>query len=189
MKKVQILTTHYGENATTPHSPAGPVVKIDGNFVTYIDWQKNEVAVDMTTTRKVCVAYDNDMLIETNQYGLAEVELPTWLEPTEWVARITEFKWLWGFGGKEFPESWQRDMIGFSSAEKYVFCKLLNQQSFRSEFRKSLRDQVVAWLQTPREERKWGRPLSQKQFRSLFTIYDQREAERIDKRLYSNRGW
>ena len=46
--------------------------------------------------------------------------------------------------------------------------KLLSVKNFRSDFRRSLRDQVISWLNTPVSERKYPFPLSFRQMGCLM---------------------
>jgi len=60
------------------------------------------------------------------------------------------------------PE-WEADIASFGFNERAARA-LLQTRSFRNEFRKNMRDQIVAWLETPASERKYKSPLSYRQW-------------------------
>ena len=62
--------------------------------------------------------------------------------------------------------SWEADIIGFGWCENAAR-QILAVRSFRSEFRQSMRDQLVAWLDTPSEDRKFRSPLSPRQWECI----------------------
>lgn len=158
------------ENAPTAGSPVGPYIP---------------GAVDMEETQLFCVSFDNDMLVLGPVYYVAEVELPEWLSAKEWASTHIKWKYTWGQGvKKEWPEAWQRGLLEFSSAETLACAKLLATKKFRSSFRESLRDQLVVWLETPAEERKFNSPFSPRQWACLMSHRVYRAAEQTDNRLY-----
>ena len=59
--------------------------------------------------------------------------------------------------------AWEADIEAFGY-NKNAAMTLLETRNFRNEFRQKLRDQIVQWLDTPREERKFQSPLSPKQW-------------------------
>jgi hypothetical protein len=151
--KHQILFTRKNnENATTALDPMAP-------------WAGQ---VDLTETGTFCASFDFDMLVTKNLYEVREVELPAWMSAEEWCRSYIEWKYVWASGvQRTWSESWQRGLARLSFADRYAACKLLGTKSFRSVFRKSLCDQIVAWLETAAESRKYASPLSDKQWSSI----------------------
>ena len=188
LKSHRILLCHQGENATTPHDPIAVVVKEEGNLVTYLRKGKEEVA-DLNKTVSRCIAYDFDMPTSVELYKVTNVILPEWLDPEEWLANTTQWKWLWGLRGmdSEWPEVWQRGLLRLSNTgQRLAAVELLKTKNFRSTFRKSLHDQIVAWLETPSDARRYSSPLSPRQWDVLV---DARTARRYDEGLYNAKGF
>lgn len=187
LKTHRILLAHQGENATTPHDPIAVVVKEEGNLVTYLHKGKEEVA-DLNQQVSRCIAYDFDMLTMIEKYNVTDVVLPEWLSPEEWLGNTTQWKWLWGLRkmDSEWSEGWQRGLLRLTTGQRLAAIELLQTKNFRSPFRKSLRDQIVAWLETPSAERRYSSPLSPRQWDS---IVDARTARRYDEGLYNAKGF
>ena len=75
---------------------------------------------------------------------------------------------------------------GISAAKWHHLSKILKVKTFRNEFRKKLRDQVVEWLETDPDERKFASPLSHKQMECL--IVRTWEYKQITQGLYRSRS-
>lgn len=142
--------------------------------------------VDLEKTRRVCASSDWDLLVDEPRYLLRDVELPDWLEPEEWIRRQVQFGFLWHATGvsKDTPETIQRFILGLTSAEKRLAAWKLLGSKLRSDFRKKLRDQVFAWLDTPVDERQFSSPLSPRQWEALLDPYTVREAKMRSNRIY-----
>jgi len=167
-----VLFKQLGENSTSSRDPIAP-------------WT-GQVSLDETTT--CCLSSDDDRLVSKALYEVREVTLPAWLSVEEWVNRTTHWKWVWGAGvNREWPEAWQRGLGMVRFSDRYWAAKLLATKSFRSEFRKSLRDQIVAWLETAPEARRYDSPLSDRQWDCLAR--NAWEAKRLESSLYYNRSW
>lgn len=171
----RVLFVKDGENWTTPASP----------LRAYNDADEHLLSVKDT----FCMSFDNDMPVQGNKYEVHEVVLPAFLSVEEWVADCIDWKYAWAAGvDPTWPEAWQRGIARLESmADKMACAKLLATKNFRSEFRKSLRDQLVAWLETPAEARKYGNPFSPRQWDKLVNVYVARDAERLSSDLYRNR--
>lgn len=183
----RILTQHQGENATTPHSPIAVALAVseDGRYVTH-----DKGVADLRKQVSRCIAWDFDMPTLIEEFGLTDVTLPEWLSPAEWLRNTATWKWLWGFGADgEWPESWQRGLLRLENVQRYAAIKLLKTKSFKSAFRQSLRDQIVAWLETPPEARTHRTPLSPKQWLSITGHGLDREARHRDIGLYNAKGF
>lgn len=186
----RILCAHLGENSTTPHDPVAVVLSEEGTTVTYLDSAGETRTASLTETVYRCLCSDDDRSVPVNRYTVADVVLPEWLSPAEWLADTTTWKWAWGSGvDTSWPEAWQRGLAGMSIACRMGAVKLLATKNFRSDFRRSLRDQIVAWLETPPETRKFASPLSPKQWDVVVDRHTALDAKRTDSHLYHRRGF
>lgn len=184
MVKHQILFVHEGINSGTAKTPRYVVTAVEGNTATLANGQ----TVDLTEQKTCCLYHDDDRPVNVDYYAVGEVELPEWLSAEEWLRDTTKWKYVWGFDvPKTWPEAWQRGVAGFGQADKLACVKLLNTKSFRSDFRRSLRDRLVEWLETPAGERRYDSPFSDRQWDCLVNRYVKREAEQISSALYRAR--
>lgn len=186
----RVLFKQTGENATTPMDPVHEVVSENGTVVTAHDWQGDVFTCDTREMVACCVSSDMDMLIDVPKYSVRDVVLPDWLSTREWLRNTTRWKWVWGLGAdSEWPESWQRGLASMTGTpERLVAIKLLTTKNFRSDFRRSMRDQVVAWLETPVDARKYANPLSARQNDAVGGTRLWLDVKRADNGLYWNRG-
>lgn len=169
----KILCKHTGEISYTPKDPVAV-------------YEEGSVDLEETTT---CIWSSDDWRhVSVNLWEVREITLPSWLSAGEWLASTTAWKWAWGCGADGLPETWQRALAygGFSCAERMACAKLLKTKSFRSEFRASLRCQLVAWIEHP-EDRKFNSPFSPRQWDKLINVHLEREAKYLDTALYRNR--
>lgn len=178
MVKHSVLCKKMGENATTAADP----IRV---------YNEAEDAKLLTVKETFCVSYDNDMLVQCLAYEVREVELPDWLPAAEWIANTTKWKFTWGFGvKKDAPENVQRFVASIEDqGARLAVVKLLETKKFKSEFRKSLRAQLDAYIATPAEERKFKSPFSPKQWDCLVDRYVAREASQLSSSLYYSRGY
>jgi hypothetical protein len=165
-----LFTRKHNENATTAMDAYAP-------------WSGQ---VDLNETGTFCASFDWDMLVTAKLYEVRDVELPSWLPAAEWCNATIDWKYTWGAGvDRAWSEAWQRGLKSLSFADRYAACKLLNTKKFRSEFRKSLRDQIVAWLETPAADRRYGNPLSPRQWAAISgPAY---ETKRAQEQIYRDR--
>ena len=117
----------------------------------------------LTKTRSCCLNWDNDMLVEINEYKVLDVTVIEGMDPKQ----IGSFYWLWsecGFVGIDpcaIPLDWQRKIQTLKDWQRIACLDLLKVKNFRSEFRKSLRTQLEAWLSganqydSPFSSRQW----------------------------------
>lgn len=169
----KILCKQTGEISYTPKSPVAVY---------------EEGSVDLNETTTCIWSSDDWRLVSVNLWEVKNVTLPSWLSPGEWLQNTTSWKWAWGCGADGLPETWQRSLAydNFDCAERLACAKLLKTKTFRSEFRASLRRQLVAWIEHP-EDRKFGSPFSPKQWDCLINGHLAREAKYLDGALYRNR--
>jgi len=175
-KVVRFLTRQTGENATTPQDP----VRV---------YNPETDAALLERECVCCIAWDNDGHCVVKEYGTVDFELPTWLDPEDWLYNTVAWKYTWGLGvEKTWPESWQRGLYSLPRDGKLLACvKLLKTKKFRSTFRQSLRDQLVAWLETPADQRCYDNPFSARQWAALVDVYTARAAKGTSESLYYTR--
>lgn len=169
----QILLKQTGEISYTPRDPVAL-------------YKEGMVDLGETTT---CILSSSDWRpVEVALWEVREVTLPSWLDPTEWLRNTTSWKWAWGCDADELPETWQRALAygNFNCAERLACAKLLKTKTFRSEFRASLRRQLVSWIEHP-EDREYDSPFSPRQWDCLINGRLAHEAKRLDEALYRNR--
>lgn len=172
MKTHQILCQHTGEQSCTAKDA---IAVFTGQ-------------VDLTETVTCILNSDDWRLVETSKWAVVEMSLPDWLEPEDWIRNRIQWKYLWGFGAEvSWPESWQRGLLHLGESHRYACIKLLKTQAFRSEFRKSMRDHLVAWLETPPDARQYGSPFSSRQWDCLLSNHDCRAAKRLGEEIYRSR--
>lgn len=168
-----LFSRKNNENITTRLDPVGEYVP---------------GTVDLEATGTFCRAPDDDGPVTGKLYSVEDVDLPEWLSANEWARNFVRWKFLWGHGADlEWPEAWQRGLLHLNSAEKTGCIKLLRTKKFRSEFRKSLYEQLVAWLETPADERKYSSPFSPKQWGTLINRWTALESKRVAESLYWKR--
>ena len=172
---VTFLTKQLGENSSTPRDP-----------VAVYDPDGAHADVDFEATGYYCYYWDDNRLVPKKKYGTMEMKLPAWLDPHEWLRNRTAWKWAWGCGcDKTWPEAWQR-FLAYDckdTARRLAAVKLFKTKKFRSDFRRSLREQLETWVATPKDERKFGSPFSMRQWECL-TRYERHEARCVDSSLY-----
>lgn len=170
MKTYKILFEHYGENSDTAKSPVAV-------------WDNQ---VDLSATRTCCTNWDDNSLVSVNRYQVLDVTLPNWLDANEWIRNALKWQWAWDLGvDASWPESWQRWFIGKASeAAKLAIIKLLKTKNFRSEFRQSLRDQFVQYVETPEEARQYNSPFSPRQWDKLIDKHTTLDARRMSNDIY-----
>ncbi len=162
MKTVKFLMRQSGEFVSTPRN-------IDSPFVGQ-DYDKTKMA---DTIRS-----NDDWRPEPKlMYAIEEIEIPEWMSPDD----FSEHNWTWykRIGGtEELGKSVYDKIIGIKNGTLRLACmKLLNTKKFRSSFRESLKNQLVAWIQDINP--KFKEPFSIKQQHSLCNEYTYQEARQI----------
>ena len=118
-------------------------------------------------------------------YEVIEIELPEWLTTEAYCAQYIRWGYLWGNGADpEWPEPWQRllSVLNNDHAARVACIDLLKVKKFRSEFRKSLRERLVTWLEDPEE--RYPSPFTPKQWDKLIQKWVVWKANRIRRRLW-----
>lgn len=177
MKTYTVLFQFTGENLGTAPSPK---------------WEFDPTRdADRLSEKKVfCQSFDDDRPVISRAYETREVTLPDWISISEWVRRYSEFTFLWAELGPteslEFPEVWQRGLLELGGTARSVVINLLRTQEFRSEFRKSLRDQFLKWAEeTAAGTAKYNDPFSRRQWEILKKYPVRWNSERLYWRLQS----
>ncbi len=164
----EVLYERLGENSDTAPDPIAL-------------W---EGQVDLATTKGYCLYYDDDRLVQCQQYEVLEVLLPEWLPVEEWISDRVSWKYTWGMGvDPSWPESWQRCLVRLTGEERLAASALLRTKSFGSSYRAGLRVQLVGWFLQPEDTRSPG-PFMARDWDSLVTQWICQEAKQISDRLY-----
>jgi len=175
MKEWPILFERLGENSDTPPDP--------------VDVWRGQVDLDEEGT--YCLSYDDNRPVRVKRYEVRLVTLPDWLDPKEWIRDSVTWKWVWGSGAEaEWPEAWQRGLANMGEVARYACIQLLKTYKagrFRSDFRRSLAEHLVEWLETPVTERKHGSPFSRRQWECLYNAHVRRRANQVSSQLYWDR--
>ena len=175
MKSHLILFKHTGECAVTAK--------------TVCDLWRGQVNLD---EKKSCI-WSNDDWRQGSEplWAVGEVELPDWMDAERYCDSVwlqVAWKWFIGLGGDEtFGKDWFYSLSKLTEIERLVCIKLLKTKNFRSEFRKKLAVQLVEWLDTDPEQRKYDKPFSPKQLECLISRHDAVEAKRLSNRMYWDR--
>ena len=169
------LTEQMGENADTPKDVVG------------IWYGQNDI--DLSERMMCCLNSGDDRLVPAWRWGFRLVDLPDWLSDAEYEKDEIAWSYAWGRGvDVTWPEAWQRALMRMPDrGDRIALIDLLKVQAFRSEFRRSLRAQVEAWLDTPVEDRRYGMPLSPRQMGSITTDKHNREARQ--RVALAGRAW
>lgn len=126
-----------------------------------------------------CISNDNDMLVMDKKYSLIDVTLPTWLSPEDFIHNHVRWQYLWGDHRVNalWPENCQRFLLRQKNSVTIdIYVNVL--RAVRSKFMLSLKDQLLNWLNTPEEDRKYDQPLSNRQLESLYkNVHYRRQAE------------
>lgn len=168
----KILYVKSGENWTTPASP-------------FRAWRGDEDLELLDVQDTFCLSSDDDRPVQGNKYELCTVTLPDWLPPDVWVAECVGWKYAWGHGADpRWPEAWQRAVkdVG-GGAERAAMVALLGAVC-RSEFRAKMREQIITWIETPSDQRKYRSPLSPRQWDAVINRHAALDAKRTDENLY-----
>lgn len=174
MKVIELLLEHKGENAPTPREPIG-------------EW-KGQVNLSEKVYR--CINWDFDALIEVNRYEVITVEVPEWItiEDILNIKFMTSYKYYQAFGGNvNFgKKTIEAIMMMPLPEQKLSAIQLLNTKSFKSDFRKSLYDQLIRWIDT--DEKKYNCPFTFKQWECLLNQRIKWDAEKRSAAAYRDRS-
>ncbi len=166
---------HLGENADTHKSPVA-------------EWSGQ---ADLSAEIQCCLNWDNDMLVPVRRFVVFAVTLPAWMDSNEFCESGLQisYKWFIAFcGNPEWGRDWFLSLSSLSEQGRFAAIKLLKAET-KSGFRKSLKEQLVTWLNTPVDERSYSSPFSRGQWERLLDRWTVREARRIsNETYYANRS-
>jgi hypothetical protein len=142
----------------------------------------------LAQTGSFCFYWDDNRLVECKLYAVHEIALPSWLPLAEYIRDSIGWKYTWGADIDPcWPEAWQRGLYPMSTTEKSAAARLLRthiHNRFRSSDRRSLAKQLVEWLETPADDRRYDNPFSRKQWGCLVN----RDNQRTGDSIYGRRG-
>jgi hypothetical protein len=119
------------------------------------------------------------------RYKKEDFVIPAWMSEDYFIRNYIRISSFWGIIPKTAKRSWHQKLFGiFSNGDAYgVFLihSLLKVENFRSTFRQSMCDQIVAWLDDPNP--KYPFPLSARQRQSIDTEYARLDFKRGYPRL------
>ncbi len=151
----KILFVRYGENITTELSPLKP-------------YNEETDRALLEVTDRYCFSYDDNRLVTENKYELREIDLPDWLSTEDYTARSNYFKWNFILAYTDLCEKLQEKTYKIYPLEFWQISALGNLfkvKSFRSDFRRSVFNQVCDWLS--QDNPKYRSPLSDRQWSAI----------------------
>lgn len=146
----KVLAERRGVNITTPPSPVR-------------EFQPGDEEL-LKITEKFCIGFDNNMLVESPRFTVLEVDLPEWLETDVWCDNFIRWNRLLSNKNliSKFGEKSVR-FIDYPGNCLEAIESLCKTKKFRSEFRKSLFEQLISWMEqeppvvlSPFSERQWA---------------------------------
>jgi hypothetical protein len=148
-----ILYRHDGEEMGTPRRPVAVYTE----------------QVDITETKQGILSSDDWRPVTFTKWEVRAIDLPAWLTPEEWLKDPLAWQDTFAIADPDWPEHWLRWMASpdVHPNQRRAAARLLKTKQFRSDFRASLCDQIITWLETDPEERQYPSPLSWKQWACL----------------------
>jgi hypothetical protein len=146
----------------------------------------------LAETGSFCWHSDDWRLVTANLYAVSDVELPVWLDASEWLEGNIAWKYVFGYCKDGIKTTIDPKFLRYlkendiASSTKLALIRLMETKNFKSDFRKAMKDQVVSFLETPADSRKYRFPLSPRQVECIMPPYANLEARRIDSQLYRN---
>lgn len=154
LKTVTIVLIRNGQNAGTlaPHCTKEETHKYD-----------------LSETAQYCISYDNDMIIDQDKYELRDISIPVWMDAKEYVQDYITWKYVWAMDKTVpyMPESHQRFLTEYQTSMAYSLSQIIKVKKPRSKFKISILEQVLNYIETPKEERKYNFPLSDRQYQYI----------------------
>lgn len=174
MKKYRIVFAHYGEISYTAKTPSCLL---------------DDFTDDINKEISCCLSSDDLRLVPVKKYEVREVTLPDFLDANKWIKNHVYWKYAWGTcaGLIDEPENIQLFFYSIrDTALRLAIWKLYKTVKFRSDFRKSLKDRLIEWINAPVDNRQYDFPFSHRQIDCLIDRYTAIEAKRISESLYYN---
>lgn len=157
MKNTMILCRRFGEVSYTSLSPVR-------------EWQGEADKANLQDTKQCIWSNDDYRPVTMNLWEVRAMQLPDWLSGDDYAHDFIKWDSLWTTPeANTMPQDWQMYLaLGLDDPkERHALAKLLTANT-KSKFRQSLRAQVVDWLATEPDQRKYSRPLSWKQLSALL---------------------
>lgn len=169
MPTYKILCQHFGANADTAHQPVREYLDSDRSLLSEKVWR--------------CANADFDMPVEINLYQVIDVTLPDWMSVSYYLQERIALRYFQGFGGDlAWGRVWFQRLSRLPECLQYCCIRLLLVKNFRSEFRKSLRNQLEGWLNAEKVEHPL--PFSSRQLSFFVTDRDTRTARSAASSIY-----
>ena len=169
MVTYKILCKHFGENADTARDPIREYAQADLPLLVEKAWR--------------CANAGFDMPVEINLYSVVDVALPDWMTVDEYIRDRVKFRYFVGFGGDlSWGRTWFYRLTELPEALRYCCIKLLKVKNFRSDFRKSLREQLERWLNAESVEHSF--PFSTRQMDFVISRHDILAARSTSSSIY-----
>ena len=186
---MNIVFEHRGEISYTARDPAGELIAWDGGSVALVRLmgEDSDRLINLAEQKTALVSSDMWEPCNVERWSISEsVPAVCGMTAMEWCRRHIDAKYFIGHGGdRDWPRQWFDRLVKMGETEKHAALKLLKVKSFRSNFRRSLRDQLEAWLNdaAPR----YGSPFSDRQWLALCDHYTRIDAKRTASSIYANR--
>lgn len=119
---------------------------------------------DLTEQKRGILSFDDFRPAMYDRWQVRSVQLPDWLPFDEWRRRPWDWHSVTQWGIED--ETLGRYLATLDERRFNALRKLMT-KNLRSEFRKSLRDQVQAWLDAAPQDREYRSPLSPRQWDAL----------------------
>lgn len=148
----EILCERMGENITTSPSPVRA-------------WRPDDLPL-LQVKEQYCSSYDDNRLVSGNRYARQTVDLPDWLDTDVWCQNY--LRWQRLLANKNLVAKFGPDsgrFIDYDEKQQRALDDLCKVKQFKSEFRKSLFDQLAAWVTAERPEH--PSPFSPRQWAAL----------------------
>lgn len=177
---VKVVFSRKGNEMST--TAMSPIALFDASI-----WTEEKLA----ETGTFCWSNDDWRLVECKLYSVSDVTLPIWMSGEEWLSQHISWKYTFAYCSNGVYTDldptflrWVKD-VG-QGAKKLAMIRLMETKAFRSEFRKSMRDQIMRFIETAPESRPYSSPLSPRQMECIIGPQMWLEARRIDSDVYRN---
>ena len=120
-------------------------------------------------------------------FEVRAVILPDWLTTKYFYTHTIDLRYLIAYGMSFLWErKWIEGLLSIPDRNRFAIVQLLkaNPERMRSEFRISLRKQVIAWFEVPPDERIRISPLSPRQMEVAVGPYGGRLESQISRSVY-----
>jgi hypothetical protein len=115
-----------------------------------------------------CLFCDDDRLVVVTVSEVRDVEIPTEMEPEDFIRNRFHLSYLWCIDGAvDLPVSWQWKLVELGKRFGYDYsqsCAKVLTKSTKSTFIISLRDALTKWLDG---ESKYDPPFTSRQYEAL----------------------